>query len=93
MSNLGKAQTKPTFRKSPSGFSFPLQVLSIGILRLRPRSPGATIQSAKFRSRIFNDVAAMSQKISLIVDDELFVRKYTSSVLPATALRPLKRLM
>ena len=63
MSNLGKAQTKPTFRKSPSGFSFPLQVLSIGILRLRPRSPGATIQSAKFRSRIFNDVAAMSQKI------------------------------
>ena len=93
ISNLGKAQTKPTFRKSPSGFSFPLQVLSIGILRLRPRSPGATIQSAKFRSRIFNDVAAMSQKISLIVDDELFVRKYTSSVLPATALRPLKRLM
>jgi hypothetical protein len=24
MSNLGKAQTKPTFRKSPSGFSFPV---------------------------------------------------------------------
>src|SRR5665647_2771988 len=30
ISNLGKAQIKPTFRKSPSGFSFPLQVLSIG---------------------------------------------------------------
>src|ERR1039458_10383436 len=44
MSNLGKVQTKPTFRKSPSGFSFPLQVLSVGILRLRPRSPGARFQ-------------------------------------------------
>ena len=31
ISNLGKVQTKPTLRKSPSGFSFPLQVLSVGI--------------------------------------------------------------
>jgi CheY-like chemotaxis protein len=68
-----------------------LQVLSIGILRLHPRRSGATMQAAEFRSRICNDVAVTSQKISMTVDDELSVRKFINSVLPSDGFKTIEK--